>query len=86
MCVCVCVCNGCMPVRAVCKPHYPDLKKRRLLGRAPASRAGIQGSRPARCDGADPGGVTCACASVRERERVTVHCRVFVCLCVRALV
>ncbi len=22
-------CNGCMPVRAVCKPHSPDLKKRR---------------------------------------------------------
>ncbi len=24
-----CLCNGCMPVRAVCKPHSPDLKKRR---------------------------------------------------------
>ncbi len=23
------MCNGCMPVRAVCKPHSPDLKKRR---------------------------------------------------------
>ncbi len=22
-----CVCNGCMPVRAVCKPHSPDLKR-----------------------------------------------------------
>ncbi len=22
-------CNGCMPVRAVCKPRSPDLKKRR---------------------------------------------------------
>ncbi len=22
-------CNGCMPVKAVCKPHSPDLKKRR---------------------------------------------------------
>ncbi len=20
-------CNGCMPVRAVCKPHSPDLKR-----------------------------------------------------------
>ncbi len=28
MCESVCVCNGCMPVRAVCKPHSPDLKKR----------------------------------------------------------
>ncbi len=27
-----------------------------LLGRAPASRDGVPGSRPARCDGADPGG------------------------------
>ncbi len=27
-----------------------------LLGRAPASCAGIPGSRPVRCDGADPGG------------------------------
>ncbi len=25
----VSICNGCMPVRAVCKPHSPDLKKRR---------------------------------------------------------
>ncbi len=24
-----CSCNGCMPVRAVCKPHSSDLKKRR---------------------------------------------------------
>ncbi len=23
------ICNGCMPVRAVCKPHSPDLKKMR---------------------------------------------------------
>ncbi len=23
----VCLCNGCMPVRAVCKPHSPDLKR-----------------------------------------------------------
>ncbi len=23
----LCMCNGCMPVRAVCKPHYPDLKR-----------------------------------------------------------
>ncbi len=22
-----CLCNGCMPVRAVCKPHSPDLKR-----------------------------------------------------------
>ncbi len=21
------MCNGCMPVRAVCKPHSPDLKR-----------------------------------------------------------
>ncbi len=21
------ICNGCMPVRAVCKPHSPDLKR-----------------------------------------------------------
>ncbi len=28
-----------------------------FLVRAPASRAGNQGSRPARCDGADPGGL-----------------------------
>ncbi len=39
-----------MPVRAVCKPHFADLKKRRST-----SCAGIPGSRPARCDGADPG-------------------------------
>ncbi len=38
-----------MPVRAVCKPHSPDLKKRRVRGCIP-------GSRPVRCDGADPGG------------------------------
>ncbi len=29
----------------------------RFLVRAPASRAGIPGSRPARCDGVDPGGL-----------------------------
>ncbi len=23
----MCICNGCMPVRAVCKPHSPDLKR-----------------------------------------------------------
>ncbi len=23
----MCSCNGCMPVRAVCKPHSPDLKR-----------------------------------------------------------
>ncbi len=40
-------CNGCMPVRAAFS----------FLGRAPASRAGIPGSRPARCDGVDPGGL-----------------------------
>ncbi len=22
-----CLCNGCMPVRAVCKPRSPDLKR-----------------------------------------------------------
>ncbi len=26
------ICNGCMPVRAMCKPHSPDLKKRRARG------------------------------------------------------
>ncbi len=26
------ICNGCMPVRFVCKPHSPDLKKRRSTG------------------------------------------------------
>ncbi len=50
-----------MPVRAVCKPHSPDLKKRRssdwslaFLVRAPASRARVPGSRPALWVGADP--------------------------------
>ncbi len=54
-----------MPVRAVCKPHSPDLKKRgaqatdtfSLLGRAPASRTRVPGSRPAQWVGADPGGL-----------------------------
>ncbi len=36
------MCNGCIPVRAVCKPHSPDLKMRRSLVErlppAPASR------------------------------------------------
>ncbi len=32
-----------------------------IVGRAPASRAGIPGSRPARCDGADPGGLHAHC-------------------------
>ncbi len=50
-----------MTVRAVCKPHSPDLKNRcssnfSLLGRAPASRTDIPGSRSTQCDGADPGG------------------------------
>ncbi len=38
------LCNGCMPVRAVCKPHSPDLKKRccnlwhSLIERPPPAR------------------------------------------------
>ncbi len=63
---CSYICNGCMPVRAVCKPHSPVLKKRRssfgVSVRAPTSRAGIPGSRPARSKNelgwCGPGGVT----------------------------
>ncbi len=40
-----------------------------LLGRAPASRAGIPGSRPARCDGADPGGYIGAVTRMGVRFR-----------------
>ncbi len=53
------MCNGFMPVRAVCKPRSPDLKRGALasplafLVRAPASRTGVPGSRPARWVGAD---------------------------------
>ncbi len=60
-------CNGCMPVRAVCKPYS---KRGALqLGRAPASRAGIPGSRPALCDGADPGGYVGAVTRAGVRFR-----------------
>ncbi len=53
-------CNGCMPVKAVCKPQQLtlDAVAFSLLGRVPSARTGIPGSRPARCDGADQGGVT----------------------------
>ncbi len=62
------ICNGCMPVRAVCKPHSPDLKKRHssgcnlwrsLLERpppAPESRVHDPLGARRSCGGVDPGG------------------------------
>ncbi len=50
-------CNGCMLVRAVCKRLTLEAVAFSLLGRAPASRADVPGSRPAWCDGADLGGL-----------------------------
>ncbi len=63
------ICNGCMPVRAVCKPHSPDLKKRcssscklwrSLLERpppAPESRVRDPLGARTSCGGVDLGGV-----------------------------
>ncbi len=63
---CSYICNGCMPVRAVCKTSLPTSKRGALalafLVRAPASRPGIPGSRPAQSKNelrwCGPGGVT----------------------------
>ncbi len=58
-----------MPVRAVCKPHSPDLKKRRAKGCSlwrslferppPAPESRVRDPLEARpsCGGVDPGGV-----------------------------
>ncbi len=63
------ICNGCMPVRAVCKPHSPDLKKRRSSGCSlwrsllerppPAPESQVRDPLGARtsCGGVDPEGV-----------------------------
>ncbi len=62
------ICNGCMPVRAVCKPHSPDLKKRHSSGCSlwrsllerppPAPESRVRDPLGARtsCGGVDPGG------------------------------
>ncbi len=46
--------DGIRSYTAVCTLEAVALS---LLGRAPASHAGIPGSRPAWCDGVDPGGL-----------------------------
>ncbi len=66
-----CMCNGCMPVRPVCKPHSPDLKRgalatdargcslwRSLLERPPpAPESRVRDPAPTSCGSVDPGGL-----------------------------